>query len=109
MNNKISITRKSRVGFGYRIGNRNNINGGYIDPPDRPGFTGTIKTVSKCIDNDAMLRTLILKNARPNQSWFILNNGKWVRVVEDHANHITDLLLTDNGEYRCNSIILEYE
>jgi len=105
--NKITVTRKSKVGFGYRTAVTNDSNGWHIDPPESPDFIGTVKTVSEQINQDATLNSL--QNTFKSQAWFVRYDNNWVRISANQANHITELLNSVDGEFSHHSMTLECE
>jgi len=76
MNKQITVTRRSKIGFGYNTGATRE---GRIDKPESPDFTGTFNTVREKIAADrnyqSMKNSVIMSTA-----WFVKVDGSWVRL-----------------------------
>ena len=92
---KITITRRSKVGFGYTASCIQGKHGLYVPEPDRPVHVGTVKTVSKQVDNDRTLKSFSSGGTCYSQAWFVKHAGKWYRIVDNGSMENNPIRLLD--------------
>ena len=85
---KIEMTLRSKMGWGYRTGITTDSKGWHIDPPILPDYIGTMRTVSKAIQNDRTFQSI--RNGTIYCSrWFIRKGGVWHPITDKNLQDKT--------------------
>lgn len=83
---KLTITRRSIVGFGYTSNVENDENGSLrVCRVSAPTHTGTILQVCQAIADDRILASY-RGGTQYSTAWFVKHNGAWHRVTNDEQN-----------------------
>lgn len=72
----VTITRKSKIGFGYNTTPTGN--GTEIEPTTHPDYIGTIKTVLRQKRNCPNFNAN--RNLYQTQAWFVKINNDWKKI-----------------------------
>jgi hypothetical protein len=88
-----TITRKSKIGFGYTSAVENDDFGNLrVCSTTRPDHVGTILQVNKSIQSDRTLASF-QGGTYYSTAWFVKLNGKWNRIVNsDDTDYELDKL-----------------
>lgn len=87
---KVTITRRSKVGFGYETQPTGN-DPWSILPTTSPNHTGTVKTVLRKIEQDKYFESL-QSGTYHTTAWFVRIGGYWRKLSEDNWQSPADLL-----------------
>jgi hypothetical protein len=87
------ITLRSKVGWEYSTTPSNDENGNWkIEPPEKPYFIGTIRTVTKMIQDDKNFQAMKSGGTYYNSRWFLRRNNKWLAITDpDAGEKLADL------------------
>lgn len=78
------ITNRSQLGYGYTA---------YLnDEILKPDYTGTIKQILECIDDDKNIRSFNSGGTYWKHKWFVRNGKKWCKVIKSSMD-IEDIIL----------------
>lgn len=104
MNEKITL--RSKVGWEYNTTPSNDENGNWkIEPPEKPYYVGTIRSVTKMIQDDRNFQAMKSGGTFYNSRWFLRRKGKWLAIADINVGEkIGDLL---DGWYK--EIMFEVE
>jgi len=121
MTETITITRRSKVGFGYNAGASQVWNESQtqsflqVDKATRPDHTGTILQVNKAISEDRTLASY-RGGTYYTTAWFVKVRLRWRRIVNDDHNMYELGKLTEeqkwyNGQpgYTVDAVTVEIE
>jgi len=92
MKNKITITRRSKVGFGYNAGasqvwNKSQTESHLdVDPTNQPIYTGTFNQVFKEIASDRTLASYKSGGTFHTTAWFVKVAGVWRKIKSTDEN-----------------------
>lgn len=108
----VTITRRSKVGFGYNTSITDDPDGWHIEPPTVPEHVGTIRQVAEALEEDRTLKSL--QSTFKVCAWFVRHKGTWLRVKDGQFWHPRDLLMTipkswNSSGYIEDKITLEVE
>lgn len=79
----VTITSRTKFGFAINTCPSNRPNGGYyFEAPtsDQIIETGTLRTISERINENALLKSLRSGGTFYSRGWFIRYNGQWYKV-----------------------------
>ncbi len=114
---KITITRRSIVGFGYTSAVENDERGNLqVCKTTKPDYTGTIAQVQKEIESDRTLRSF-QSGTYYSIAWFVKVAGKWRKINTSESRSSMYLPLDllneahpdDNKKYYLDSVTVEVE
>lgn len=117
MSEQITITRRSKIGFGYTANVENDERGNLVVcDVKRPDYTGTILSVQKMIASDRTLDSFRSGGTYYRTAWFVKIDGVWKRLVEsDHNNYelsglteMRDNMFGESGYYQ-DAVTVEVE
>lgn len=93
-----TITRKSKVGFGYTSAVENDERGNLqVSETTRPDHTGTILQVGKAIESDRTLASF-RHGTYYSTAWFVKVDGRWMKIKN-----------TDENMYELKNLSEKYE
>jgi len=112
MSEKITITRKSKLGFGYSAFEKSHRD------ISAPTHTGTILQVENAISDDRTLASFQHGTAYVS-CWFVRANGEWRRIINDgdwseagsnryEMSKLTSKIV-DDKKYDADSVTVEVE
>lgn len=78
--NLISITNRSKIGFGYTTACEQTEQGLRVCDVSRPDFTGTIKQVIEKINSNNDWQSVVSGNTYYATGWFVKNKGRWIKI-----------------------------
>jgi hypothetical protein len=104
MNKNYSVTRTSKVGFGYSTEVKQTSTGLSLVGAESPTHTGTIKQLSYKITTDRTLNSL--QPGCATYAWFLKIGGEWKKINQGYGcQPILDLKdRNPNGDYIFDSI-----
>lgn len=119
MSEKIAITRRSKVGFGYNAGasqvwNKSQTESRLeVDPTETPTHIGTFATVSKAIADDRTLRSF-QGGTFYTTAWFVKVDGQWRKIKNTdenmwNINRLTEKTQNMFGEMKYESDVVTVE
>ena len=98
---KVTINRRSIVGFGYTAGCVQGDYGLEVESVNKPDYTGTIKQVCEKLDHDNTLNSFRSGGTCYNTAWFIKSGKQWLKIKHDQYLHPRDLLEKIEDYDRC--------
>jgi hypothetical protein len=88
-----TITKRTKLGYGYSTNIKQNSQGWYIERPEKPDYEGTYNQVWNQIESDKTLAAIKSGGSYYSSSWFVKICGKWHRMV--YYPYFGDLSYTD--------------
>ena len=77
---KVTITRRSKLGFGYNTQPKNNDGYPEIESTNMPDYVGTIKQVVNMIDIDKTFQSVKSGGTWYTTAWFVKISGHWYKL-----------------------------
>lgn len=117
MSEKITITRRSIVGFGYTSAVENDERGNLkVCDTVAPIHTGTIAQVQKAIESDRTLRSF-QGGTYYSTAWFVKISGKWRKINTSESrssmylpqNLLDEAHPDDNRKFYLDAVTVEIE
>ena len=79
---KTKVTRRTIVGYAVNTSPTQDAQGYHFDLPERPYWTGTLKTVGEQLSEDRYLNSLKSGGTYYSSAWFVKVNGTWMRATD---------------------------
>lgn len=105
---KVQITRRSTVGFGYETSAKQTEHGLRVIETTKPYHTGTPRQVIEDIKNDRTYKSL-QQGTYYSTAWFVKVDKKWRRLVDPQYVGIADLFQKNYRDELPASITIEVE
>ena len=107
MSQKLVVTRRSKVGWGYNTACSQKWNkdqtSSYlaVDTTSYPDHTGTIKQVLAAIEDDRGFQSIRSGGTYYTEAWFVKHGGKWHKVKNTDENlfELENLFTFFEGEF----------
>lgn len=107
MSQKVFITRRSKLGFGYTSCVFQTRTGLEVMPTTEPVHIGTVRQVSEAMANDKTLASYKSGGVSYSSAWFVWVNHEWRRVYDGYP--LYELSLEFNNKYYTDMVCVEIE
>ena len=98
--NTIEITRRSKVGWGWKIWTYDR-----PEPPATPDYTGTPRQVLNKIYHDRLFQSALSGGVWHNEQWFAKVDNRWAPIKFEFSDTMSSLFWRrDDGGYVYDSV-----
>lgn len=106
----ITVTRKSKLGFGYTAGCIQGEHGLEVAEVTSPDYQGTIRQLDETIRNDRTLQSFKSGGTLYRTAWFVKIQGQWHKLIQDFRHEtVSDLLEKYENKFFCHTVEVELE